>query len=149
MALPTRQMLVGMFYGAAAATALAALGPGVDIRAMADELFPSFDASKLVKFDDALFDVKLADSVSTEATSVTHISKIEFGRASTVDVVTTPSGTYSTDAIFSPHIRYPGISVHRLTGPATPVTSIAFWSDKSGWVTAPLVGAGSVMVLGN
>lgn len=149
MALPTRQMLAGMLFGAAAATALAAVGPGADIRAMADDMFTGFDPSKLVKFDDALFDVHVDDSVSTEAKSVTHIRKIEFGRASTVDVVQTSSGTYSTDAVFSPHIRYPGIDVRRLTAPAEPVTSIAFWSNSSGWVVAPLLDAHSVTMLGN
>jgi hypothetical protein len=128
---------------------LAAIGPGTDIRAMADEFFPSFDASRLVKYDDALFDVQTDDSVSLEAKAVTHIRKIEFGRASTVDIVTTSSGTYSTDAMFSPHIRYPGIDVHRLTGAARAITSVAFWTDRSGWVMAPLLDAHSVLVLGN
>jgi hypothetical protein len=149
MALPTRHMLTGMFFGAAAATGLAALGPGTNIRAMAADMFPSFDASRLMKFDDALFDITTDDSVSTEPQSVTHIRKIEFGRASTVDIVTTASGTYSTDALFSPHFRYPGIDVHRLTGSAQPITSVAFWSDRSGWVVAPLLNAQSVLVLNN
>jgi hypothetical protein len=149
MALPTRHMLTGMFFGAAAATGLAALGPGVDIRAMADEMFPSFDASRLMKFDDALFDVETDPGISTKAQSVAHVRKIEFGRASTVNIVTTASGTYSTDAMFSSHIRYPGIDVHRLTGPARPITSVAFWSDTSGWVVAPLLNAQSVLVLNN
>jgi hypothetical protein len=142
-------MLLGMLVGAATATALAAIGPGADIRAMADEFFPSFDASRLVKYDDALFDVQTDDSVSLKANSVAHIRKIEFGRASTVDIVTTSSGIYSTDAMFSPHIRYPGIDVHRLTGPARPITSVAFWSDRSGWVIAPLVNAHSMLLLNN
>jgi len=149
MALPTRHMLFGMLVGAATATALAAVGPGTDIRAMADEFLPGFDPSHLVKYDDALFDVQTDDSVSLKANSVTRIRKIEFGRASTVNIVTTSSGTYSTDAMFSPHIRYPGIDVHRLTGPARPITSVAFWSDRSGWVVAPLLNAHSVLLLNN
>jgi hypothetical protein len=53
------------------------------------------------------------DSVSTEVQRVRTVKKIEMGRTSTVSIVTTPSGTYSTDAMLSPHVRYPGIEVER------------------------------------
>ena len=111
--------------------------------------FVEFVPARILELDDALFDVQTDDSVSLKANSVAHIRKIEFGRASTVDIVTTSSGIYSTDAMFSPHIRYPGIDVHRLTGPARPITSVAFWSDRSGWVIAPLVNAHSMLLLNN
>jgi hypothetical protein len=37
------------------------------------------------------------------------VKKIAHGRTSSVTVVTTPSGTYSTDGLLSPHVQYPGI----------------------------------------
>ena len=73
----------------------------------ADQLFPkSPDLRGLKKFN---FDI--ADSVSTKAERTEVISKIGFGQRSYVAIVTTPSGTYSSDAITSPHVLYPGIDV--------------------------------------
>lgn len=73
----------------------------------AEDLFPApFDASKLRKYA-----ITLDDSVSTDVLSRRTVTKISFGRKSVVSIVTTPSGTYSSDAITSPNIRYPGIEV--------------------------------------
>lgn len=143
MKLPTRLSIAGLL---AAVIAL----PPVHA-ALADGLLmpPAFDASKLVIFDDSLFTVRTDPSVSMDATRTEYVRKIEFGRTSTVKVTTTASGTYSTDGLYSPHIRYPGIHVERLTGQGQPVTNVAFWSDRSGWVVAPLLDAGSILVLGN
>src|SRR5690606_7541371 len=114
MGLPTKPVLVGMTLGATAATALAMSGAGSDIRAFADEMLtPGFDKSKLVIFDDSMFSVSVDPSISTEATRTEFVRKIEFGRTSVVKVTTTASGTYSTDGLYSPHIRYPGIHVER------------------------------------
>lgn len=148
MGLPTKPVLTGMLLGAAAATGLAMTGAGFDIRAVADELLtPVFDASKLVVFDDTLFSVEVEPGVSTEVLKTATIRKIEFGRTSVVKVTTTASGTYSTDGLYSPHFRYPGIHVRPLTGKAVPVQSVAFWSDTSGWVVSPLLNAGSVLAI--
>jgi len=48
-------------------------------------------------------------SVSQDVQSNQVIRKIEAGRTSFVQVVTTSSGVYSSDALDSPHVRYPGI----------------------------------------
>jgi len=149
MGLPTKPVLVGMFLGAAAATGLYMTGSGADIRAFAeDALTPAFDASRFVIFDDSLFSVTMEPTVSTEALETTTIRKIEFGRTSMVKITTTTSGTYSTDGFSSPHIRYPGIQVDRLTGRGTPVQNVAFWSDRSGWIVAPMLDAHSVITIG-
>jgi hypothetical protein len=76
------------------------------IRSAKDIFPPPFDASKLRKFD-----IELADSVSTEPLRTQYVRKIAFGRPTTVTIVTTSSGTYSSDAIASPHVLYPGIDV--------------------------------------
>lgn len=73
----------------------------------ANDLFPPpFDPKKLVKYD-IVFD----DSVSTEVQSTQLVKKIGFGQKTMVSIVTTPSGTYSSDALTSPNVRYPGIEV--------------------------------------
>jgi hypothetical protein len=59
------------------------------------------------------YKITFDDSVSTDVQQVRTVKKIEAGRTSTVSIVTTASGTYSTDGILSPHVLYPGIDVER------------------------------------
>jgi len=73
----------------------------------ANEIFaPKFDPKSLQKFD-----IALDDSVSSEVSHRELISKIAGGHKSIVSVVTTPTGTYSSDALVSPNVQYPGIDV--------------------------------------
>lgn len=76
------------------------------IRTAKDIFPPPFDPARLKKFD-----VTVADNVSTEPKRTQLVTKIEYGRKSVVEIVTTASGTYSTDALTSPNVRYPGIDV--------------------------------------
>ena len=39
--------------------------------------------------------------------------KIGYGKSETVTVVTTDTGTYSSDGMADPHVLYPGVSVER------------------------------------
>ncbi|HEY4201112.1 MAG TPA: hypothetical protein VGM83_11165 [Devosiaceae bacterium] len=155
MALPNVYIVSGMAFGAFVATAMAWIGPGVDIRAFASEMFPHFNTSHLVKFDDfyvtnhRLYGVNTEDSVSTVPQQTSTVRKIEFGRTSFVDITTTSSGTYSSDAMFSPNVRYPGVHVTPLTRPGRHVRSLAYWTNTDGWVVVPLVNASSFIVLGN
>ncbi len=57
------------------------------------------------------YDVVIDDTISADIVRKATVSKIGHGRKSTVTIVTTPSGTYSTDGLLSPHVRYPGIEV--------------------------------------
>ncbi|QQR38111.1 hypothetical protein [Devosia rhizoryzae] len=111
MNLPTRHMLLGMTLGAACATALAAFGPGYVLETFADEMPAGFDTDKLVKFDDRYYEVDYDPSVSTDPISTVTVKKIEAGRVSHVQISSTATGTYSTDALTSPHVQYPGIEV--------------------------------------
>lgn len=76
--------------------------------ATVDELFGpgTVDSKAFVKYD-----IVIDDTVSTEIKSTRIVKKIGHGRTSMVEIVTTPSGTYSTDGLLSPHVRYPGIEV--------------------------------------
>ncbi|MBU1304981.1 MAG: hypothetical protein KKF33_05615 [Alphaproteobacteria bacterium] len=116
MGLPDRRILLGMFLGAAAATALAASGPGAVVEVFADELAqtvvaPGFDTSRLVKYEGRKYVVTADPSVSQEPLSTQTVKKIEGGRVSYVTITTTSTGTYSSDAMFSPNVQYPGIAV--------------------------------------
>ena len=105
--------------GGIAALAAGALGVLTLLPAVADdgpipvvansrELFPGprFDPKSLVKFD-----IVLDDSVSTEVLHRQTMVKIGFGKRQVVSIVTTPTGTYSSDALTSPNVRYPGVEV--------------------------------------
>ena len=70
-----------------------------------DKLFPEPVDPKLFR----KYAITLDDSVSTEVLRTQVVTKIGHGRVSDVTVVTTPSGTYSTDGMLSPNVRYPGI----------------------------------------
>lgn len=116
MNLPDRHLLMGMTLGAVCASVLAVTGPGAVVSTFADELVqkvvaPGFDTDNLVKFEDRNYIVEREDWVSTDVLSSSRIKKVEAGRVSYVTISTTPTGTYSSDAMFSPHVQYPGISV--------------------------------------
>ena len=112
MNLPDRHLLLGMTIGAFCATALAAIGPGMVFQAFADEMAPSgVDAAALVKYEDREYVVDYDDWVATDPLSTTRVKKVEAGRVSYVTITTTATGTYSTDAMFSNHVQYPGIRV--------------------------------------
>lgn len=114
MILPDRKVLVGMALGAFCASAIAAIGPGAVVSVFADEAAVGIDTAGLVKFDDRDYDVQYDDWVDTTPTARSRVKKIEFGRVSYVDITTTSTGTYSSDALFSDNVQYPGISVHEV-----------------------------------
>ncbi len=101
-----------------------------------DELLPQpIAVGNLVKYDFSIEPGVGADVVSTRT-----IRKIGFGRTEFVEIVTTPSGVYSTDGLASPNIRYPGIHKQlRRSGEA----GLAVWSNGRGWEAFKQVDAGS------
>ena len=114
MNLPDRHLLLGMTLGALCATAMAATGLGAGIAAFAEELTPAapaIDPANLVRFEDRDYTVDYEGWVATDPLSNARVKKIEAGKVSYVSITTTDTGTYSTDAMFSPHVRYPGITV--------------------------------------
>lgn len=83
----------------------------------------------LVRFDDRYYHVRQDESVSTTVLGHSRVRKIGYGQSSYVDIVTTPTGTYSSDAMYSPHVRYPGIEVER----AFRHSLISIWTSTRGW----------------
>lgn len=134
MNLPDRHLLMGMTLGAACATALAAVGPGMVIEAFADEAIVGVDVSKLVRYENRDYLVDYDASVSTDALSTARVKKVEAGKVSYVTITTTATGTYSSDAMFSKHVQYPGIDVQPVDYGSN---HFAYWSNGrwSGFVT--------------
>ncbi|MHA6729412.1 hypothetical protein [Devosia sp. A369] len=112
MNLPDRHLLLGMTLGAVCATALAAVGPGVVLQAFGDEsAIHGVDPSRLVRFEERDYLVDYEDWVATDPLATARVKKVEAGKVSYVTITTTDTGTYSSDAMFSRHVQYPGISV--------------------------------------
>ncbi|HEV7276859.1 MAG TPA: hypothetical protein VGN80_11275 [Devosiaceae bacterium] len=117
-----RPLLAGAVIGSLAAALLAV--PSLLPAAMADEqpmrtlmstpdeLMPApFDTAGLVKPD-----FMVEPSVSTEVIRSSKVRKIGYGRTSFVTIAETASGTYSSDGLASPHVRYPGIYIDHGSG---------------------------------
>jgi hypothetical protein len=151
MLLPTRQIVLGIVVGATTATALSFFSPGVNAKALVAELLPhTFDTTKLVKFDDKVYAMTLDNDVSTKPLAVTTVRKIGMGETSFVDITTTSTGTYSSEALFSPHVRYPGIIVKRLKPFAHYWVAVLSGWSPAGWVALPpLADAHSYVILGS
>jgi hypothetical protein len=113
MADPIRFVAIGGTIGALVAGSLvapqflaaAAEEPVKAVTAAVESLFPdAVDAGVFRKYQ-----ITFDDSVSTDVRRTQSVRKIGHGHISTVTIVTTPSGTYSTDGLLSPNVLYPGI----------------------------------------
>jgi len=104
-----------------------------------ETLARTLDPDDLVKFDFAV-----EPGVSETLISSTTVRKIGYGRTHLIEIVTTPSGVYSSDGLASPHIRYPGI--HK-QWKGDPHGGLALWSNGRGWVAHAAINAGSFVTL--
>jgi len=112
--------------------------PARTLLSSASEIFPPpFDPASLVKYT-----YDLAPSVSTEVLKESTIRKISYGNTEFVHVLQTPSGTYSTDALQSPHVEYPGVLKKRTHDQI----GLAFWSNGR-WVVEKPMSAGSFVTI--
>ena len=136
MFLPDRKVLLGMALGAVCGVGVTIIGPGAVIDAFADSAQTGIDPSALVKFEGSDYDVQYDDWVDTTPTSKTRVKKVEFGHVSYVDITTTSTGTYSTDAMFSNNIQYPGITVNQAAPQLASAISVLALGGH--WVTLPL-----------
>jgi len=82
-----------------------------------------------------LHKVRLGDGVSREVIRTSTVTKIGYGRVTQVNVATTATGTYSTDALQSGNIQYPGITVDpAATHSFAEGVSMLVWERGFGWV---------------
>ena len=104
-----------------------------------DELLPRpVKASDFVKYA-----VTYDDSVSTDVERTQIVDKISFGRRTKVTIATTSSGTYSSDALTSRYVRYPGIDVAALPGDGPSHDRFLFSSTETPWGTRVSTGISS------
>lgn len=134
--LPDRRTLTGMIFGAFGAATVMAIGPGAVMEVFADEP-GGIDTGALVRFEAGGMRVTHQDWVSTSVTASATVTKIGYGRTTAVTISTTATGTYSSDALGSPHVLYPGITVERTAEAPSP----------AGWSLVPLTRGGSILYL--
>lgn len=117
--------------------------------ARADEVAtPTIDVSKLVKIGNSSYDISYDDSVSLNPINSSVVNKIGYGKSREVRIVTTSSGTYSTDGFASNHVLYTGVQVSRVAENDSPTGAFA-WVSGQGWIGLNTVGKGSFSYFGD
>jgi hypothetical protein len=106
----------------------------------------TIDLNNLVFFDDRAYSVTYEDSVSRTATNNTTVRKIGYGETSIVNIITTSSGVYSSDALTSPHVLYPGVHVEEV--PIEDEDGHRHWPVKGSFVSVVQT-PGSLIISGN
>lgn len=81
-------------------------------------------------------------TVSTEVLESVTVRKIAGGRTSFVTIATTPSGVYSSDALASDNVRYPGFHAQR-----SAATGVMTTLGTAGWTVLKPMSAGSFSYL--
>lgn len=106
-------VMLGAFIAATLGTGYFITGHELATPAFAQEQPANepLDLSKLVKISMPHFDVSFDQSVDLTPLTTVTVNKIAYGRPTEVQVVTTSTGTYSTDSLKSPYVLYPGVSV--------------------------------------
>ena len=123
------------------------IGRTLSMAAFADETDAQpIDFDKLIRVDDQEFQVSANDSVSTDVLFASQVKKIGYGVVQTVNIVRTPSGTYSSDALVSPHILYPGVDVSKV--PAELANNSLSLFSQFGWTALKTIPAGSTISMG-
>lgn len=107
---------------------------------------PAIDFDKLIKVDGEKYEITVDDSISLDVLTSHKIRKIGYGKETMVNVVRTTSGTYSSDALTSPNILYPGIEVNRVLPKFAKNMSI-FPSFL--WLSLSSVGSGETVSFGH
>ena len=109
-------------------------------------------------------EMSVAPTVSQDVLTSGTVRKIGFGRIETVNIVVTSTGTYSSDAMDTTHVIYPGIETRRkgeatvgdfflalIDGrwsPMTPVAARSVVHYGSGLGTSYRTGGGSTCIFG-
>lgn len=104
----------------------------------------AIDASRIVRRGDELWEITADGSVDEEPLHTATVTKIGYGQVADVAITTTSSGVYSSDAMTSPHVLYPGIRAERVYPKR--IRSLAYWSGGR-WVPSPQVAAGSTVIV--
>lgn len=121
--------------------------PAPDITPLAAEANPFSD---LYKIDGKDYRVTAGPGVSLAPLGASSVRKIGYGHVSEVRIVSTASGTYSTDGMASPHVLYPGLTVEQVVAdPAGAAGLMYLQLTRGSWVSLKAPSAGSFVYFGS
>lgn len=105
-------VMLGVFAAATLGTGYVMTGHPISAPAIAQEQQAEepFEFGDFLRIDDKLYQLSFDDDIDRTARSTQTITKIGYGHESEVLVVTTSTGTYSSDSLASPNVLYPGVS---------------------------------------
>lgn len=105
--------------------------------------------SDLYKIDGKDYRVTAGPGVSLTPLGASSVKKIGYGHVNQVRIVSTSSGTYSTDGMASPHVQYPGLEVKQvLSDPGAAAGSLYLKLSSGSWVRMTAPSAGSFVYFG-
>jgi hypothetical protein len=107
------------------------------------------DFSNLIRIGDQDYDVRYSADFSDQVVSQHTVQKIGYGKKHDVTIITTESGTYSTDGLASRHVRYPDIDARRARSNSFDGLFGAIWFRGVGWMPTEFSPAHSVITFGN
>lgn len=102
----------------------------------------------LVRINDEDYELRYSEDFSDEVIATSTVRKIGYGKAQDVDIVTTPSGTYSSDGLASRNVRYPAVEATRARPWGHAGLTGATWVPGVGWVARSYAPARSVTTYG-
>lgn len=114
---------------------------------MGGNAFSPNDLENLVRIDGGLYQVEFSPEISQDPIASSVITKVEGGRVSSVNVVHTNSGIYSTDGLVSNHVQYHGVTVRRLDEIEFGLPLAFAWLRGYGWTSLPKNGSGAVVYM--
>ena len=123
------------------------IGRTLSMAAFADETDTQpIDFDNLIRMNGRELQISTDETVSMDVLFTSQIKKIGYGHVKTVNIVRTPTGTYSSDALVSPHVLYPGVKVSEVL-PALTTNSLSLISGL-GWTKLQTNKAGSTISFG-
>lgn len=86
---------------------------------------------QIVTIEQREFSITRDESVSMEVEFQYQMKKIGYGRETIVNIVRSPSGTYSSDALISNNVIYPGVTVREIRN--APMGDAKIWILDQDW----------------
>ncbi len=90
--------------------------------------------SGLLRIGERTYNARIDPSVSRQIVGQYRMRKIGFGRLENIEVITSATGTYSSDGLKSPYVVYPGISFDEVKPlPVHQNLLVLVWDASRGW----------------
>lgn len=106
------------------------------------------DFDNLIRINGKDFEASYSENFSDEVQNLRTVRKIGYGKSTEVSIITTPSGTYSTDGLASPNVLYPDIETRRTFKNDHHGLKARVWHRGFGWMPHNFSSANSIVTFG-